>query len=221
METDALGRDLYSRVLFGARTSLIVGIGATLLEGSVGAAVGILSGFFGGWIDLVVQRLSEMLQALPLLVLALVMSAALGPSLPNVVLAISIPIIPHVARVVRSCALSLRELPFVEAARSMGMGETAIAMRHVLPNTLAPLIVLATAQLGSAILTEASLSFLGVGVPEPYPSWGRMLSDSGAEYIRSAPWLIVFPGLAITAAVFGSNLLGDALRDILDPRQRT
>ena len=117
--------------------------------------------------------------------------------------------------------MALRELPFIEAAKSVGMSETRIALRHVLPNTLAPLIVLATAQLGSAILTEASLSFLGLGIPEPHPSWGRMLSESAAEYVRSAPWLVIFPGLAISLTVFGTNLLGDALRDILDPRERT
>ena len=138
----------------------------------------------------------------------------------NTIIAIAIPLVPTVARVVRSNTLSLREQPFVEAARAVGMGELRIAVRHVLPNTLAPLIVLATAQLGSAILVEASLSFLGLGIPEPHPSWGRMLSESAAEYVRTAPWLVIFPGVAISLTVFGTNLLGDALRDILDPRQR-
>jgi peptide/nickel transport system permease protein len=161
-----------------------------------------------------------MLQALPLLVLALVMAAALGPSLQNTIIAISIPLIPYAARVARANTLSLKEQPFVDAARAIGTSEFRIVMRHILPNTLAPLIVLATAQLGSAILTEASLSFLGLGIPEPHPSWGRMLSESAAEYVRTAPWLVVFPGLAISLVVFGTNLLGDALRDILDPRQR-
>ena len=147
-------------------------------------------------------------------------SAALGPSLHNVIIAIAIPLIPTVSRVIRANTLALREQPFVEAAKSIGMSETRIAIRHVLPNTLAPLIVLATAQLGSTILTEASLSFLGLGIPEPYPSWGRMLSESAAEYVRTAPWLVIFPGVAISLAVFGTNLLGDAIRDILDPRQR-
>jgi len=173
-----------------------------------------------------ISKLTEALAAqptwsdVPLLVLALVMTAALGPSLPNVIIAIAIPLIPTVARVIRANTLALRELPFVEAAKSIGMSEPRIALRHVLPNTLAPLIVLATAQLGSTILTEASLSFLGLGIPEPYPSWGRMLSESAAEYVRSAPWLVIFPGVAISLAVFGTNLFGDALRDILDPRQR-
>ena len=154
------------------------------------------------------------------MVLALVMAAALGPALDNTIVAIAIPLIPYTARVVRSNTLTLREQPFVEAARAVGMSEFRIAVRHVLPNTLAPLIVIATAQLGAAILTEASLSFLGLGVPEPHPSWGRMLSESAAEYVRTAPWLVIFPGVAISLAVFGTNLFGDALRDILDPRLR-
>ena len=191
-----------------------------LLGSSIGVIVGLASGYLSGWVDLVFQRITDILQALPLLVLALVMTAALGPSLPNVIIAIAIPLIPTVARVIRANTLALRELPFVEAAKSIGMSETRIAFRHVLPNTLAPLIVLATAQLGSTILTEASLSFLGLGIPEPYPSWGRMLSESAAEYVRTAPWLVIFPGVAISLAVFGTNLFGDALRDILDPRQR-
>ncbi len=218
---DFMGRDMFSRIVYGARISLAVAVGATLLGGILGVAIGLMSGFIGGWFDLAFQRLMDIMQSLPLLVMALVMAASLGPSLQNTIIAIAIPLVPSVARVVRSSTLSLREQPFVEAARAIGMGEIRIAVRHVLPNTLAPLIVLGTAQLGSAILTEASLSFLGLGIPEPYPSWGRMLSESAAEYVRTAPWLVIFPGVAISLTVFGTNLLGDALRDILDPRQRT
>jgi peptide/nickel transport system permease protein len=218
--TDNLGRDIYSRIVHGARVSLIVGLASTLLGSALGGVIGLLSGYVGGRVDLVTQRVLDILQGLPLLVLALVMSAALGPSITNVVIAISVPIIPRAARVVRSSVLSIREMQYVEAARALGLVHLRIAFRHVLPNTVGPFIVLCTAQLGSAILVEAALSFLGLGVPEPYPSWGRMLSVSAAEYAQKAPHIVLFPGLAISLAVFGSNLLGDALRDTLDPRLR-
>ena len=218
---DNMGRDIYSRIIYGARISLAVGIGSTSLGCAIGVALGLASGYIGGWFDLLTQRLIDIMQALPLLVMALVMAAALGPSLQNTIIAISIPLVPSVARIIRANTLSLREQPFVEAAKAIGMSEFRIALRHVLPNTLAPLIVLGTAQLGSAILTEAALSFLGLGIPEPHPSWGRMLSESAAEYVRTAPWLVIFPGIAISLAVFGTNLMGDALRDMLDPRERS
>jgi len=218
---DFMGRDVYSRIIYGARISLAVSMGSMLLGSSIGVALGLLSGYLLGWFDLITQRFLEMMQSLPLLVMAIIMAAALGPSLHNTILAIAIPLVPYVARVIRANTLSLREQPFVEAAKAIGMSERRIMLRHVLPNTLAPLIVLATAQLGSTILTESSLSFLGLGVPEPHPSWGRMLSESAAEYVRTAPWLVIFPGLAISFVVFGTNLLGDALRDLLDPRQRS
>jgi peptide/nickel transport system permease protein len=218
---DFMGRDVYSRIVYGARISLAVAVGAMALGSTIGVVVGLLSGYLLGWFDLVTQRILEMMQSLPLLVLAIIMAAALGPSLHNTIIAIAIPLVPYVARVIRSNTLSLREQPFVEAAKATGMSESRIALRHILPNTLAPLIVLATAQIGSAILIESSLSFLGLGVPEPHPSWGRMLSESAAEYVRTAPWLVIFPGVAISFVVFGTNLLGDALRDLLDPRQRS
>jgi peptide/nickel transport system permease protein len=234
---DFMGRDMWSRIVYGARISLIVSIGATFLGCLLGVTIGLLSGYFGGWLDLIVQRFIDIMQALPLLVMALVMAASIGPAITEnlawlglpplvsstmpTIIAIAIPSIPNVARIIRSNTLQLREMPYVEAARAVGMNEVEIAIRHVLPNTIAPLIVLGTAQLGSAILTEASLSFLGLGIPEPHPSWGRMLSESAAEYVRTAPWLVIFPGIAISLAVFGTNLLGDAVRDILDPRQRS
>ena len=217
---DFMGRDIYSRIIYGARISLAVGLGSAGLGCVVGVALGLASGYLGGWVDLIIQRLVDIMQALPVLILALMMAAALGPAIGNTIVAISIPLIPYSARVIRSNTLALREMPYVEAARAVGMSEFRIAVRHVLPNTLAPLIVLATAQLGSAILVESSLSFLGLGIPEPHPSWGRMLSESAAEYVRTAPWLVIFPGIAISLVVFGTNLLGDALRDILDPRLR-
>jgi len=217
--TDMMGRDVLSRLIHGARISLAVALGAACIGSGLGCLLGLASGYLGGWFDLIVQRLAEMMQALPLLVMALVITASLGPSLVNTIIAIAIPLVPNVARIVRANVLALRELPYVEAAKAIGLGRMKIAVFHILPNTLAPLIVLATAQLGSTILTEASLSFLGLGVPEPYPSWGRMLSESAAEYIRVAPWLVIFPGLAISLVVFGANLFGDALRDLLDPRQ--
>jgi peptide/nickel transport system permease protein len=218
--TDHLGRDVYSRIVHGARLSLFVGLGSTFLGAVVGGIVGLLSGYLGGKIDLFTQRILDIMQGLPLLVLAMVMSAALGPAVQNVIIAISVPLIPRAARVIRASTLSIREMAYIEAARAVGIKNLRIAFRHILPNTLGPFIVLTTAQLGSAILVEASLSFLGMGVPEPYPSWGRMLSGSAAEYAQKAPWLVIFPGLAISLAVFGFNLLGDALRDVLDPKLR-
>jgi peptide/nickel transport system permease protein len=235
--TDDKARDLWARIAHGARISLLVGIGATMLGCIIGTVIGLVSGYYGGWLDLIVQRIMDIMQSLPLLVMALLMAVSVGPKITELLLAmkmpaivagvvptiiaIAIPTVPNVARIIRSNTLALREMPYVEAARAVGMNELVIAFRHVLPNTLAPLIVLATAQLGSAILVEASLSFLGLGIPEPHASWGRMLSESSADYMRSAPWLVIFPGIAISLTVFGTNLLGDALRDLLDPRQRS
>lgn len=218
--TDHQGRDIYSRLVHGARISVAVGVACALLGGIGGGAVGLLSGLAGRRVDAVIQPLLDIMQGFPLLVLALVMTAALGSSLGTVIIAISVPFMPRVARVVRAVALGVRETTYVEAARALGARGTRVAVRHVFPNTLAPLVVMTTAQLGNAILVEASLSFLGLGIPEPYPSWGRMLSVSATEFAQRAPWLVIFPGLAISLVVFASNLFGDGLRDYLDPRLR-
>jgi peptide/nickel transport system permease protein len=218
--TDHLGRDIYSRLVHGARVSLAVGVACALLGGLGGGAVGLISGLVGRRVDAVIQPVLDIMQGFPLLVLALVMTAALGPSIGTVVIAISVPFVPRVARVVRAVTLGVRETTYVEAARALGAGGLRVALRHVFPNTVAPLVVMTTAQLGNAILVEASLSFLGLGIPEPYPSWGRMLSVSAAEFAQRAPWVVIFPGLAISLVVFASNLFGDGLRDYLDPRLR-
>jgi peptide/nickel transport system permease protein len=218
--TDNLGRDVLSRVMWGARPSLLVGLGAALTSTTVGAFIGLLTGFAGGKVDTVVQRVSDGVMALPGLVLTLAIVASLGPSTLNIVLAISLAGWPGPTRVIRSAVLSIRERPFVDAARAMGASPGRMVLWHVLPNCLAPYFIILSASVAGGILAEASLSFLGLGTQPPQPSWGKMLSGVGRTYANTAPWLGIFPGLAISMAVFGFNFFGDALRDIWDPRLR-
>jgi peptide/nickel transport system permease protein len=221
--TDAFGRDIFTRVIYGARTALAIGFLSSFSGCTIGAIVGIASAFFGGRIDLVIQRFIDILLSFPIIVLALVVVAMLGkyPVLGvdvNLVLAIAIPIMPKVARVVRSAALSIREMPYIDAARAAGYSNGRIIFRHMAPNVAAPYLIMFTAFIAQAILLEASLSFLGLGVTEPTPAWGLMLSGNAADFYREAPWMILFPGLAISLAVFAFNLFGDSLRDWLDPK---
>ncbi len=218
--TDEFGRDLFTRIIYGAKIALIIGFSASFLGATGGAIVGVVSAYMGGRTDLIIQRIVDILLAFPLLILALAIASVLGRSTFNLVIAIAIPVIPRTARIVRSSALSAKELVYVEAARAVGSSHIRVMFRHIIPNIMAPYLIILTAQLGSAILTEASLSFLGLGKAEPEPSWGLMLSGGAPLYAEKAPWVAIFPGLAISLAVFGFNLLGDSLRDALDPRLR-
>ena len=218
--TDQFGRDILSRIIFGARTALIVGISAAFIGGFSGLVLGVASAYFGGRIDLLIQRVLDVLMAFPLIIMALAVVSIFGPGVRNVIIALTIPLIPRCARVVRSSALAIREVPYVDAARACGFSHTRIILRHMVPNVVAPFLIMLTAFVGQAILAEAALSYLGLGVQEPVPDWGLMLQGGAEEYAVTAPWIAIFPGLAIMLSVFGINIFGDALRDVLDPKLR-
>lgn len=218
--TDMLGRDILSRTMYGARISLLVALVSLLAASLIGTAVSITSAYFGGWYDLVVQRFVDALTAFPSLLLAIALMAAFGQSLSNVMLALAVVFSPRITRVVRSAALGIRQTPYIDAARAIGASDLRIMVRHILPNILAPLIVIATASVGTMIIVEASLSFLGVGTPADVISWGSLLSGEVQQFFATAPWTGLFPGFALTLVVFGINVFGDSLRDVLDPRLR-
>ena len=218
--TDQFGRDQLSRIIYGARTALFVGFVSALVGATIGLILGVTSAFIGGRFDLFFQRVMDVFIAFPIIIMALAVVAILGTGVQNLIIAITIPFIPQCARVVRSSALALREIPFVDAARACGFSRTRIILRHMTPNVMAPYLILVTAFLGQAIMLEASLSYLGLGVQEPTPAWGLMLQGGAEEYAESAPWVAIFPGLAISIGVFGFNLFGDGLRDIIDPKLR-
>ena len=218
--TDSFGRDVLSRILYGARTALWIGFCSSMIGTTAGTILGVSSAYFGGRVDLSMQRLMDILLSFPLIVLALVVVAIMGSGIWNVIFAIAVPMVPRAALVVRSSALALRQMLFVEAALNLGSTHWRIIFRHMLPNVMAPYLIMLTAFLGQAILLEASLSFLGLGVAEPTAAWGLMLRGAAVDFAERAPWMALFPGMAISLAVFAFNIFGDSLRDALDPKLR-
>lgn len=219
--TDQFGRDVLTRLIYGARTALFVGFTAAFIGAFSGLVLGVASAYFGGRFDLYFQRVMDVFLAFPLIIMALAIVAIFGPGIENVIIAITIPFIPQCARVVRSNALAIREIPYVDAARALGFGHARIILRHMVPNVMGPFLIMISTFVGHAILLEASLSYLGLGVQEPTPAWGLMLQGGAEEYAESAPWMAIWPGVAISLSVFGFNLFGDAIRDILDPKLRS